>query len=295
MARDDRVEEPLGEGGKARHTCSLSRRVRFRALIFSQYDGVPARRSASRTGRSAIASSWPLARGFRASTRRRIPLRSAMPSLAGYDVVIWLSTSGDVLDGRPAGRLRAVHPRRPRLRGHPPRRQAPSTTGPGTADSSAPISATTRASSTRSSRSRRSTSRTAAARPRACCRRAWTREDELVQTSPPSRRNVHVLLELDENTYEGEQGTAGRPPPRGDHPIAWCSGATTAGATSTPRSATRAATGPSRRLPGPHPRRDRDGRRAVRRSARGRETPSRGSGHQPGTGSGRRPRAGPGR
>ena len=42
-------------------------------------------------------------------------------NLAKYAAVIWLSTTGDVLDADPAGRLRALHPGRRRLRRRPRR------------------------------------------------------------------------------------------------------------------------------------------------------------------------------
>ena len=42
-------------------------------------------------------------------------------NLAQYAAVVWLSTTGDVLDADPAGRVRALHPGRRRLRGRPRR------------------------------------------------------------------------------------------------------------------------------------------------------------------------------
>ena len=111
-------------------------------------------------------------------------------NLAKYDVVIFLCTTGDVLNDDPAGGVRALHPRRSRLRRHPlgvrhrvrlgvvrraGRRVLPRPPGH---------------ASTRSSRWRRSTSRTATARRRASSRRRWTREEEWYnfRTNPRHRR-----------------------------------------------------------------------------------------------------------
>ena len=215
--------------------------------------------------------------------------------LAGYDVVIWLSTSGDVLVGRPEGRLRAVHPRRPRLRGYPPGRQAPSTTGPGTADSSAPISATTRASSTRSSRSRRSTSRTAerghehAAGASGPARRSGTASTPTPgPTSTSCSRSTSVRTTLAATASRAARRRWGITRSPGVGP-------TTAAGRSTPRSATRGCTGSEPLLLGACPRRHRDGRglcAAQRAAVRPRRE---GAVINRDTASGRRPRGGLGR
>jgi cytochrome c len=47
----------------------------------------------------------------------------------------------------------------------------------------------------------------------------WVREDEWYNFTAEPRGKVHVLLTLDESTYEEQDGT----PEADDHPIAWCS------------------------------------------------------------------------
>src|SRR5688572_17742724 len=47
----------------------------------------------------------------------------------------------------------------------------------------------------------------------------WVREDEWYNSTAEPRGKVHVLLTLDESTYEEEDGSA----EADDHPIAWCS------------------------------------------------------------------------
>jgi cytochrome c len=47
----------------------------------------------------------------------------------------------------------------------------------------------------------------------------WNREDEWYNFTAEPRGKVHVLLKVDENTYEEQDGT----PEADDHPIAWCS------------------------------------------------------------------------
>ena len=47
----------------------------------------------------------------------------------------------------------------------------------------------------------------------------WVREDEWYNFTAEPRGKVHVLLTLDESTYEEQDGS----PEADDHPIAWCS------------------------------------------------------------------------
>ena len=134
--------------------------------------------------------------------------------LAGYDVVIWLSTSGDVLDdGQKAAfqrHIRAGHGYAgihlasgteygwpwygglvgAYFRDHPggvsPQFQT------ATIDVEDRDSAATRGLPAR-----------------------WTREEEWYSFRSNPRGDVHVLLTVDERTYDGSR-------PMGDHPIAWC-------------------------------------------------------------------------
>ena len=92
-----------------------------------------------------------------------------------YDAVVWLSTTGDVLNDAAAGGVRALHPLRPRLRGHPRRRGHRVHGGRGTASWWARTSATTRTAR----RPRPSSPRT----PRTCPR----------PTCPPAGRGGRVV------------------------------------------------------------------------------------------------------
>ena len=143
--------------------------------------------------------------------------------LAGYDVVIWLSTSGDVLD---AGQ-RAAFERYIRaghgyvgihsaadteydwpwygglvgayFRDHPGGDVNPQF-------QTATIDVEDRFSAATSMLPAR-----------------WTREEEWYSFTSNPRRDVHVLLAVDERTYDPRgYGEPGGSPPMGDHPIAWC-------------------------------------------------------------------------
>jgi type 1 glutamine amidotransferase len=53
--------------------------------------------------------------------------------------------------------------------------------------------------------------------------RSWTREEEWYNFRTNPRPNVHVLLSVDESTYDPRgYSQPGGSPPMGDHPIAWC-------------------------------------------------------------------------
>ena len=51
----------------------------------------------------------------------------------------------------------------------------------------------------------------------------WTREDEWYNFRTNPRDSVHVLMSMDESTYDPRgYSQPGGSPPMGDHPIAWC-------------------------------------------------------------------------
>ncbi len=51
----------------------------------------------------------------------------------------------------------------------------------------------------------------------------WTREEEWYNFRTNPRSTVHVLLSVDESTYDPRgYSVPGGSPPMGDHPIAWC-------------------------------------------------------------------------
>ena len=53
--------------------------------------------------------------------------------------------------------------------------------------------------------------------------RRWTREEEWYNFRTNPRSRVHVLLSVDESTYDPRgYSVPGGSPPMGDHPIAWC-------------------------------------------------------------------------
>jgi len=53
--------------------------------------------------------------------------------------------------------------------------------------------------------------------------RRWTREEEWYNFRTNPRPNVHVLLSVDESTYDPRgYSVPGGSPPMGDHPISWC-------------------------------------------------------------------------
>ena len=53
--------------------------------------------------------------------------------------------------------------------------------------------------------------------------RTWTREEEWYNFRTNPRSTVHVLLSVDERTYDPRgYSVPGGSAPMGDHPIAWC-------------------------------------------------------------------------
>ena len=53
--------------------------------------------------------------------------------------------------------------------------------------------------------------------------KTWTREEEWYNFRTNPRPNVHVLLSVDESTYDPRgYSVPGGSPPMGDHPISWC-------------------------------------------------------------------------
>jgi type 1 glutamine amidotransferase len=51
----------------------------------------------------------------------------------------------------------------------------------------------------------------------------WTREEEWYNFRSNPRHSVHVLLSVDESTYDARgYSVPGGSPPMGDHPISWC-------------------------------------------------------------------------
>ena len=131
-------------------------------------------------------------------------------NLAQYEAVVFLSTTGDVLNATPADRLRVVHRRRRRLRRRARRRRHRVRLAVLRQPGRRVVRLATRRSSRPPSRSR--TGRT---RPPRTCRRPGPAPTSGTTTSTNPRSNAHVLATLDESSYTG--GAMGA-----DHPITWC-------------------------------------------------------------------------
>jgi len=187
----------------------------MRALIFSRTTGFRHTESIER-GTAALAE-------LICVDATEDPAVFSDAELAGYDVVIWLSTSGDVLDADQRAAferyIRAGHGYvgihsaadteydwpwygglvGASFRDHPggdvnPQFQV------------ATINVEDRFSAATSMLPAR-----------------WTREEEWYSFTSNPRRDVHVLLAVDERTYDPRgYGEPGGSPPMGDHPIAWC-------------------------------------------------------------------------
>ena len=193
--------------------------VRFRALIFSRTTGFR-HTECIEHGTAAIAELASRERFTVDATED--PAAFSDAELAGYDVVIWLSTSGDVLDDEQKAAferyIRAGHgfagihsasgteydwPWYGGLvgayfRDHPGRINPQFQT--------ATIDVEDRGSAATTGLPAR-----------------WTREEEWYSFRSNPRRDVHVLLSVDERTYDPRgYGEPDGSPPMGDHPIAWC-------------------------------------------------------------------------
>ena len=193
--------------------------MRFRALIFSRTTGFRHEEGIAH-GTAAIQ-----ALGSREDfgvDATEDPAAFSDAGLAGYDVVIWLSTSGDVLaDDQKAAferYIRAGH-------GYAGIHLASGTEyswpwygglvgayfrdHPGLVNPQfqiATIDVEDRGSAATSMLPAR-----------------WTREEEWYSFRSNPRPHVHVLLSVDERTYDARgDGEPGGSPPMGDHPIAWC-------------------------------------------------------------------------
>jgi type 1 glutamine amidotransferase len=193
--------------------------VRFRALIFSRTTGFR-HTECIEHGTAAIAELASRERFTVDATED--PAAFSDAELAGYDVVIWLSTSGDVLDDEQKAAferyIRAGHGYAgihsasateydwpwygglvgAYFRDHPGRINPQFQT--------ATIDVEDRGSAATTGLPAR-----------------WTREEEWYSFRSNPRRDVHVLLSVDERTYDPRgYGEPDGSPPMGDHPIAWC-------------------------------------------------------------------------
>jgi type 1 glutamine amidotransferase len=199
--------------------CSLPRHVGFRALIFSRTTGFR-HTECIEQGTAAIADMGSRGQFSVEATEDAAAFDDA--ELAGYDVVIWLSTSGDVLaDGQKRAFERYIRAGHGFVGIHLAAgteydwpwygglvgayfRDHPGLVNP--QFQMATIDVEDRGTAATSMLPSR-----------------WTREEEWYSFRSNPRRDVHVLLSVDERTYDPRgyskpDGSA----PMGDHPIAWC-------------------------------------------------------------------------
>jgi len=193
--------------------------VRFRALIFSRTAGFRHEECIAH-GTAAIEELGARA-GFGVDATED-PAVFSDAGLAGYDVVIWLSTSGDVLDDEQKAAferyIRAGH-------GYAGIHSASGTeydwpwygglVGAYFRDHPGRINPQFQTATIVVEDRRSAATKGLPAR--------WTREEEWYSFRSNPRRDVDVLLSVDERTYDprGYSEPDGSPP-MGDHPIAWC-------------------------------------------------------------------------
>jgi type 1 glutamine amidotransferase len=203
--------------GYSRHSLHMAS-LRFRALVFSRTTGFR-HTECIEHGTAAIAD-MAAREGFGVDTTED-PAAFSDAALAGYDVVIWLCTSGDVLaDDQKAAFERyigaghgyaGIHSASDTefdwpwygglvgayFRDHPG--------GVNPQFQTATIDVEDRESAATSGLPAR-----------------WTREEEWYSFRTNPRPDVHVLLSVDERTYDARgYSEPGGSPPMGDHPIAW--------------------------------------------------------------------------
>ena len=218
-AAHDRHGHRRGGGGPARERARVLQDRRLPARL--DPEGIP-----------AIQQLGDRQRLQRVDGATRGPLAAAFTdaNLAQYDVVAFLSTTGDILTDAAAGRVRALHPVRRRLRRHPRR-----------------VRHRVHVALVRRARRRllpQPPGRNARPRRRHQGRRralddrppglldAHRRVVQLPGHQPPGGERqravadysprasqVHVLATVDESTYDEEDGNT----VDDDHPVAWCS------------------------------------------------------------------------
>jgi type 1 glutamine amidotransferase len=212
---------PLAPAGADRQRNDRDDRGRFKALIFSKTAAF--RHTECIPQGTARIAQMAVRRGFDVdATENAAAFTDA--NLAQYDVVIWLCTTGDVLNDaqqaaferyiRAGGGYAGVHSASDTeyswpwygglvgayFRDHP-----------GVAGVNAQFQVATMNVEDR---------RTAATRR---LPRRWTREEEWYNFRTNPRNQVHVLLSVDESTYDPRgYSVPGGSPPMGDHPISWC-------------------------------------------------------------------------
>jgi type 1 glutamine amidotransferase len=194
---------------------------RFSALIFSKTDAFRHNECIPQ-GTVALAQ-LAVRRGFEVDATENAGMFTD-ENLAKYDVVIFLCTTGDVLDAdqqaaferyiRAGGGYAGIHSASDTeyewpwygglvgayFRDHP-----------GVAGVNAQFQTATMTVEDR---------HTAATRPLG---KTWTREEEWYNFRTNPRDDVHVLLSVDESTYDPRgYSVPGGSPPMGDHPISWC-------------------------------------------------------------------------
>jgi len=196
-------------------------RERFSVLIFSKTAAF--RHTECIPQGTARIAQMSTERGFRVDATENAALFTD-ENLAKYDVVIFLCTTGDVLNAtqqaaferyiRAGGGYAGIHSASDTeydwawygglvgayFRDHP-----------GVAGVNAQYQVATMNVEDRRSAATRHLGRT------------WTREEEWYNFRTNPRNTVHVLLSVDERTYDPRgYSVPGGSPPMGDHPISWC-------------------------------------------------------------------------
>jgi type 1 glutamine amidotransferase len=203
------------------HLPNQARKPRFRALIFSR---TAAFRHTECIPQGTVAiAQMALRKRFHVDATEN-PAAFTDQNLAQYDVVIFLCTTGDVLNAsqqaaferfiRAGGGYAGIHSASDTeydwawygglvgayFRDHP-----------GVAGVNAQFQVATMNVEDRRSAATRHLPR------------RWTREEEWYNFRTNPRNTVHVLLSVDESTYDPRgYSVPGGSPPMGDHPIAWC-------------------------------------------------------------------------
>lgn len=195
--------ELAGETGTTAEGASPRTVLVFHRTLGYRHDSIEAGIAAF----SALAQEWGLE-----VEATEDPLRFTEPGLAGVAAVVFLSTTGDVLDEdqeaaferfiRRGGGFLGVH---------------------AAADTEYdwPFYREVCGASFRAHPAVQEASLRVLDRAHACTSHlgeTWVRRDEWYDFQAAPTEAFHVLIELDENSYEG--GTMGRE--AGDHPIAWC-------------------------------------------------------------------------
>src|SRR5919107_2261700 len=212
------VAGPVGPAGAESTGSAAAGQPRFSALVFSR---TAAFRHASIPAGVAAIQQLGAQHNFTVdATEDAAAFTDA--NLARYDVVVWLSTTGDVLtDAQQAAFERYI-----RRGGGYAGIHAASDTEYDWAWYGGLVGAYFRDHPGSVNPQFQTATMNVEDRHTAATRKlgkTWTREEEWYNFRSNPRPNVHVLLSVDESTYDPRGNSVpGGSPPMGDHPISWC-------------------------------------------------------------------------